>query len=217
MAIGNVLRYAKTLDDKKQAHLHQLLCKIDRSSDYKNGVIEGIKILNLYGFDIPKQDISKTYIAKEEMKLKLALKNRSYSCLTKLQVTDDSIFYLFFQIQKYCLFTGNEKMMKVLTWKAIQLATKKGMDRNLPAILCFFATSLAKQGKVKTAQELGHVSIAMLEKFPQDVEMCALTKSLAYSSVFPLLQSFRSIVDPLLQTYTDLKLIGGLVEPMFGA
>ena len=216
MAIGNVLRYAKTLDDKIQAHLHQLLCKIDQTSDYKNGVLEGIKILNLYGYDIPKQEVSKTYIAKEEVKLKLALKNRSYSCLTKLQVIDDPIFYLFFQIQKYCLFSGNDKVMKVLTWKAIQLATNKGMDRNLPAILCFHATSLAKQGKVKTAQELGHVSIAMLDKFPQDIEMCALTKSLAYGTVFPLLQPFKSMVDPLLQTYNDLKLIGGLAEAMFG-
>lgn len=216
LVIDKVLQNAKSLDDKLQAYLHQLLCEIEESSDYPRGLIDGVRILNLYGFGIPAA-ITNTCLMKEGVKLKMAFRNRSYHILVDLPVKDDPIFHLFMHVQKCALFTSNVKFVKVLAWKSIQHAIKRGMGRHIPLIMAFLASSLAKEGNVKTAQEIGHVSVALCDKISDDVEICATTQFIAHADVLPLLQSFRSSVEPLLQCHKDVKLVGGWVEAILGA
>ena len=217
LAIEQVFNHAKSLDDKLGAHTYLLLCEIEEKSDYSQGLKDGLKILDLYGFGIP-QDISKAFMTKEEMKLKIALKNRSYSCLTKLPlIKDEPIFYLFATVQKYAYYTGNEKHVLVIAWKAIRHSMKKGMDRWLPLILAILAASYAKQSKVKTAQELANVALSLCDKVPEDMETCALTRMLAHGSVMTQLQPFSSSVETILQCHKDLKLVGGMTEAIFGS
>jgi len=216
LVIDKILKNAKSLDDKLQAYIHQMLCEIEETSDFSQGANDGVKILKLYGYNIPAT-ISTTYMMKEEMKVKMALKNGSYSCLAKLPLKDEPILSLFMHVQKFALYASNEKLVKILAGKAIRCAIKRGMSRHLPLVMVSFASSLAKQGKVKTAQELGHVSIAISDKIPDDMEICVLTRALAHMGVLPQLQSFRSMVEPILQCHKDLKLVGGFVEMTLGS
>ena len=215
--IQKVLDNAESLDDKLQAHIYEMLCEINPTSNYTVGLSGGIKILNLYGFDVPKK-ISKTYLMKEELKLKMAMKHRSYSCLIKLPVAKDMpIFHLLMEVQRYALFTSNDKLLKVISWKALQLTIKNGMGKHLPVIVGILAASLAKQGKVKTAQELGKVAIALCDKVPEDKRNCAVTRFIAYATVGPQLQPFHITIEPLLQVHKDLKLLGGKTDHMIGS
>eukprot|EP00571_Detonula_confervacea_P005110 CAMPEP_0172324898 /NCGR_PEP_ID=MMETSP1058-20130122/52584_1 /TAXON_ID=83371 /ORGANISM="Detonula confervacea, Strain CCMP 353" /LENGTH=516 /DNA_ID=CAMNT_0013041311 /DNA_START=150 /DNA_END=1697 /DNA_ORIENTATION=- len=127
LAIGEVLKHAKSLDEKLQAHRHQLLCQTAETRDYSMGVEMGIKILNRFGFDIPAT-LSKTYMMKEEMKLKMAMKNRSYSCLIDLPLTYAPVLSIFYHVIRFALFSSQEAVVKLLTWKAIKYSIKNGTD-----------------------------------------------------------------------------------------
>ena len=213
--IDSVLKNATSLDDMIVAYLRQLLCKMDETLDYAQGVEDGITILNKYGFEIPGK-LTKTCMMKEEMKLKLAMRNRSFSCLLELPLCSpkyDPLFLLLRQMQLYAMFSGNEDLQKVIVWKSIQFAIKHGMGRLLPTILAFYAGPLAVNGKVDTAQEIGNVAIALT----RDLEVCATVKSYVYGCVLIQLQSFRSALDPLLQAYKDLKIVGGDVQSTLGS
>jgi len=214
-AIDRVLKNGKSLDDKLQAYLHQMLCKANQASNYQKGAEEGCKLLNLYGFAIPST-ISKLYLVKEEIKLKLALKNRPYSCLVKLPLKEDPIFHLFMEVQKFALWTSNAKLLKIVSWKAIAHACKRGMSKYLPAVVVGLAISTSSKGKVQTSVTLGQVALALSEK-TFDNEIRASTSVFAYGLVISQLQSFRSCVEPLLQCHKALKLMGAAPMATIGS
>ena len=216
LAIEEVLKYAKTNIDKLQAYLHQMLCTCVETSDYANGAVEGTKILNLYGFRFPSK-ITDACLMKEEMKLKIALKNGSYSCLARLPLIDDPIFWLFAQTQKNAQFSGNQSLLKLLSLKAIQHAIKCGMDRQLPVIVGVFGMLLSQQGKVKLAQELGNVAIALAERISEDKDIHATTHLITHISIVCQLQPFAASIEPLLQGHKDLKLVGNNAEFILGS
>ncbi len=92
--IDEVIRKAKTPDEKLNAYTHRILCLTNETSEYGKGAEMGVEILTKYGFDIPLSP-TKTVLAKEEMKYKLALRNRSLiSCLSSLPVKDDPLLAL---------------------------------------------------------------------------------------------------------------------------
>ena len=62
--IDSVLKNATSLDDMIVAYLRQLLCKMDETLDYAQGVEDGITILNKYGFEIPGK-LTKTCMIKK--------------------------------------------------------------------------------------------------------------------------------------------------------
>lgn len=170
----------------------------------------------MYGVDIP-QDISKMTFKKEEMKMKVALKG-SYSCLMKIPIVDNCpILYLIQHIQKYAFFSGNANHCTVLGWKAIQHAMKNGMNGRLPPVVAILATSLSKQGKIKTAQEIGNVSLALCDLFPNDIDASALSRLMVHGTILTLLQPFHLSTEPLLQVHNDLKLVGGMTEAILGS
>lgn len=215
--IDIVLNNATSVDDMLLAYLRKLLTEMEETKNYIEGVAIAVDILNKYNMEIPKK-ITKAYIVKEEMKLKLAMRNKSYSCLADLPLchkTYDPLFALFRQLLLLSMWTGNDDMKNVAVWKAIQFAVKEGMGRDLPTLIGFYA--LSNIGKVQTAQELGNVAVAMLETLPGDVEIRAFTNSIVHGCVLPQLQPFSSSLDPLAQAHKDLKLVGGDVDSTFGS
>ena len=215
VAIEEVLNHAKTMDEKLVAHLHLMLCKTDESRDYALGVEEGVRILNLYGYNIPNSP-TKPAMMKEEAKLKVAMRNRPYSCLCDLPVVEVPILLLFKHVAKYALFSSKDNILRILAWKAIECSLKYGIDRNFPRILALLGGSLAKEGKVKAAYEVGNVALALAEKIQDDKENCALARMACYVAVVCQVQPFRSMIDGLHQCYKDLKLVGS-VEVALGS
>ena len=113
--IDKVLQHAKSIEEKIPAYSYQILCKCDQTFDYKTGASDCVTVLNMYGFGIPSvENMSKAYMMKEEMKVKAALRYRSYSCLTKLPFKEDPIFALFVQGQKYSSYSGNDSVSSLL-------------------------------------------------------------------------------------------------------
>ena len=213
-AISNVIKYAKTNNEKVLPYLYQMLCKCDETSDYSQAAVEGVKILNLAGFNIPTK-ITKPYMMKEEMKLKMALQHRSYSCLTQLPIIeDDPMFCVFLQVLKVSAYSNN-KLTKVVAWKAICYALKRGISKNFPVVMVWFAAGLGKQGNVKTSNELGNVAVALSKRFPEDSEISAITQIVAYSVM--LLQPYQSGLEPYLQSHKVLKLFGADADLALGS
>ena len=188
----------------------------DEDHAYSEGLKEGLRILKMYGIAVD-QDISKMSFKKEEMKMKVALKG-SYSALMKIKLVDDCpILYLIQHIQKYAFFSGHDSHATVLGYRAIQYAMKNGMDSHLPPVVSITATSLAKQGKIKTAQEIGNVSLALCDFFPTDINCCALTRLMVHGTILTVMQPFHLSTEPLLQVHKDLKLVGGMTEALLGS
>ncbi len=92
--IDEVIHNAKTPTEKLNAYTHRIMCLMSETSEYGKGAEMGIEILGKYGIDIPLSP-TKAAMAKEEMKYKLALRNRSLiSCLTSLPIKDDPLLAL---------------------------------------------------------------------------------------------------------------------------
>jgi hypothetical protein len=70
---------------------------MSQTSEYAKGTEIGLEILSKYGIDIPLSP-TKALMAKEEMKYKLALRNRSISCVTNFPLKDDPLLVLFQQL-----------------------------------------------------------------------------------------------------------------------
>lgn len=215
-AINIVLKNGNTKNDRRLAYVHEVICKAEETRDYSLAVEHGVHVLNLFGYGIPTSP-TRTYIAKEEVKLKVALRNQSYSSLTKLHVANVPILALFKHVTKFALFSGKGDVLKVLAWKAIHCVLKNGMDPDFPMILGILGGLFSKEGKIKSANECSNVVIALAELI-RDEDKGKYTESLfaAYGTSFTLLQPFHSSLDPLQQCHKDMKLMG-MVEPSLGS
>lgn len=203
-----MLENANSKNDKLIAYTYQLQCQSERTKNYPQVLKDGCQILNIYGFSIPSS-FSKVYMVKEEAKLKMALKNGSYSRLLKLRMNDkDGVFRLCFQVNRCAMFSGQSDAGIVVSWKVIQYAIKHGMDRHFPPIMFTFAVSLAKSGKIKQANEVGNVALALADKIRHDIENFALIQCFVPANVTSLLQPFRNSLDPALKAHKDSKLVG---------
>ena len=91
--IDEVIDNVKTLDERLNAYTHRILCLTSETVEYGKAVDMGLEILSKYGIDIPLSP-TKAVMAKELMKYKLALRNRSISCLTTFPIKDDPLLAL---------------------------------------------------------------------------------------------------------------------------
>ena len=89
-AVGEVLNNAKSLRDKLSAYMHRVKSQCETTKDYKMAAREGVKVLNMFSYNIPL-DPTRSDLAREKIKLKLALKGRSYSHLATLPVIEDPV------------------------------------------------------------------------------------------------------------------------------
>lgn len=91
------------------------------------------------------------------------------------------------------------------------------MSRDLPLVMVAFAALLSKQGEVKTAQELGHITIALADLVKDNsTGSCAFAQQIVYSAIVTQLQSFQSTVEPLYRCHLALKLCGANAEWTLG-
>ncbi len=98
VVIDELIHNVKTPDEKLNAYTHRIMCLMSETSEYGKGAEMGVEILSKYGIDIPLCP-SKAVTAKEEMKYKLALRNRSViSCLTSFPVKEDPLLALCHQV-----------------------------------------------------------------------------------------------------------------------
>uniref|UniRef100_A0A7S2LW75 Orc1-like AAA ATPase domain-containing protein n=1 Tax=Skeletonema marinoi TaxID=267567 RepID=A0A7S2LW75_9STRA len=207
VAIDEVVQNAKTPDEKLIAHTHCVMCLMSETSEYGRGAEEGLEILSKYGFDIP-QSPTKTVMAKEEMKYKLALRNRSISFLTTLPIQDDSLLALCQQINICAMYSGKLDVMKLLNWKIIQYVLKKGsISSNLAPILGLCALMYVKLDDVKRSNEFATAVQALNLRIRDDKKNYAMA-GMCVCLAMCLLQNFRSLTDPFLQSYKDFKLMG---------
>lgn len=204
------------MDDKLVAYRHQILCISVETRDYAKSLEEGIKVLNIYGFDFPSSPTVKD-IVKEEMRVKIALHHRPYSCLLERPIAENPIMELFKNLTRFALLSGNDRLLRILCWKAIRVALTKGIDHHFHTILVTLGNSMAKEkSDIKTAFEIATVAVHLSEKHRDDRGNYAYTQLVAYQGVLFQLQSFRSGMDVMLQCYKDLKLAGEL-DPALGS
>ena len=210
-----VLNHAKNLDDKLVAHRYKIALTYAETRDYNESLKEGICILKMYGFDFP-QNPSAAECFKEEMKVKVALRNRPYSCMLEQPLVKNPLMEIFKVVTAQALLTGKVKLLKLIAWKAVQLGLDKGIDNNFHGVLVCLGHTLAREKEIKTAFEVANTAVLMAEKFREDRGNSAYTQLVAFQGVLLQLQSFRSGVDVLLQCYRDLKL-DGQNDPALGS
>jgi hypothetical protein len=204
VAIDEVVRNAKTPDEKLNAFTHRVMCLMSETSDYGKGAEIGLEILSKYGFDIP-QSPTKTVMAKEEMKYKIALRNRPISCLTTLPIQDDSVLALCQQLNICAMYSGKMDVMKLLNWKIIQYVLKRGsISSDLAPILGACALVHVKLNDVKRSNEFATAVQALNLRSRDDKKNYAMA-GMCVCLAMCLLQNFRSLTDPFLQSYKDFK------------
>jgi hypothetical protein len=213
--VKQVLSHARTLDDKLIAYRHQIALSHAESREYAKTLKEGIGVLEIYGFDFPS-DPSAAESLKEEMKVKVALHNRPYSCLLDQPLVENPLMELFKDVTQFALLSGNDRLLKIIAWKAIRLGLSKGIDHHFHTILVCLGNTLAKEKEIKVAFEICNTAVLMSEHYREDRGNYAYTQLIAYQGVLFQLQSFRSGVDTLLQCYKDLKL-DGQIDPALGS
>ena len=147
-AINDVLTNAKTLDDKFVAHVNQFLVKRDSTRDYGSVIKDGLNILNMYGYNIPLAP-TKADMLKLEMKVKIALKNRPYTCLVERPVKNDPIFELFARVSECAVFhpQSQERLITMLVKRLILRVIDKGIGKEFPQIFVTLGMLMQKKGK----------------------------------------------------------------------
>ena len=95
--------------------------------------------------------------------------------------------------------------MKLMNWKIIQYAIKKGsISSNLAPIFGGFALLHVKQNDVKKANEFASATNTLIQRFREDRKDC--TEAMICEALAKcLLQSLRSLTGPFLQVYKDFK------------
>eukprot|EP00573_Skeletonema_grethae_P011004 CAMPEP_0201696292 /NCGR_PEP_ID=MMETSP0578-20130828/8002_1 /ASSEMBLY_ACC=CAM_ASM_000663 /TAXON_ID=267565 /ORGANISM="Skeletonema grethea, Strain CCMP 1804" /LENGTH=1063 /DNA_ID=CAMNT_0048182267 /DNA_START=34 /DNA_END=3222 /DNA_ORIENTATION=+ len=206
-AIDEVLDHSIFLRDKFSAYLHKVKHLSDNLNDYTAGAHEGVKVLNMFSYNIPLQP-TKTDMIREKMKLKLALKGRSFASLINLQVIEDPIFELFAQVCRDSLFSGQRRLVMVVAWIAVRRAIQIGFDGYFLHALVILGQLQGKKGNVMAANEIGNVALALSENFRDIKFEYSFIQFANQAGILFHLQSFRSGVDILHQCYKDLRFLG---------
>ena len=164
----------------------------------------GIEILRNYGMDIPISP-TKAVMAKTEMKFKVALRNRPISYLSTLPIEDDPLLALCQQIDICALYSGKLDVLKLLNWKIVQYALKKGtISTNMAPILSALALMYVRLNDVKRANEYSAAAHALNPRIRDD-KANYIQSEMCVSLAACLLQHFRSVTDSFLQCYKDFK------------
>mmetsp|Transcript_10237 Transcript_10237/g.15466 ORF Transcript_10237/g.15466 Transcript_10237/m.15466 type:complete len:563 (+) Transcript_10237:2-1690(+) len=214
-AIDEVINNAKAPDEKLNAYTHRIMCLMSETSEYGKGAEIGLEILSKYGIDIPLCP-TKTVMAKEEMKYKVALRNRSISCLTTFPIKDDPLLTLCQQLNICAMYSGKSDVVKLLVWKIIQYVLKRGsISSNLAQILGICALMYVKLNNVKKSNEFATTAQALSLRIRDDKENCVqATMVVCYAMC--LLQPLRSLTGPFLQAHKDFKLMGDVENSLNG-
>lgn len=145
-AIDEVLANARTLEDKFVANVNQFMVKRDTTRDYGTAIEDGIKILNMYGYNIPLNP-TKADEVKQDMKVKMAMKNRPYYCLVDCPIKDDPIFSLFSHVSECALFQSHERLATILVKRLIRRVLDHGMGKEFPGTFSILGALAQKKGK----------------------------------------------------------------------
>ncbi len=95
--------------------------------------------------------------------------------------------------------------MKLLNWKIIQYVLKRGnVSSNLGPILGVCALTYCKLGDVKRSNEFATNAQALIPRIHDDKGNYAQSVMIV-CYVMCLLQPFRSLTGPFLQSYKDFK------------
>jgi hypothetical protein len=103
----------------------------------------------MYGYNIPLNP-TKADVVKQDMKLKMALKNRPYSCLVDCPIKDDPIFSLFNYVSLCAVFQSHDRLATVLVKKLIRRVLDSGMGKEFPGTFLFLGALAQKKGKAAT-------------------------------------------------------------------
>lgn len=215
-AIDDVLANAATLDDKFVANVNQFLVKCDSSRDYGTALEDGVGLMNLYGYNVPLKP-TKADELKQDMKMKMALKNRPYSCLNERPVKEDPIFTLFARVMEFALFQSHDRLATILGKRLIRHVMEHGMGKEFPGCLSILGALAQKKGKVQASTEIGNVTLMLLEKFKSDKIMYSRTKMIVICGLMFQMMSFRSQAENLLQCHKDLKFVGSIENALGSA
>lgn len=146
-AIDEVLNHATFLKDKFSAYLHGVKHLSANLNDYRASSHEGVKVLNMFSYNIPLQP-TKADMVREKVKLKLALKGRSFASLINLHVTEDPIFELFAHVCMDSMFSGQPRLVTVVAWIAVRRAIQVGCDGYFLQTLLILGQVQGKKGKL---------------------------------------------------------------------
>lgn len=205
--IQDILENAVSLEDKFTAYLYRMKTLAEgENRDYAIGVVEGLKICDVYGIKFPDSP-KKSDLMKESMQLKAALRGRPLTVLANLPMAEDSsMFLLLKELIVYANFSGNHDLVCLISDRSISLALQRGLSKDLMTILTIRAGFLARDtSKLKAANKFAAAAEQVLEPFREENKvLCAETNFRLTVTVFALLRPFRECVDGVLDAYRPL-------------
>jgi len=194
-AVDEVLLNAKTLQEKELAHYYLVeLITQNENRDHVLAMEKSSSIIRQYGIEIPNDDCNESDLGKEECRLKAVIKKHKLSDIVNMPLMEDSMLIaLMAQLTGNWFLMGKTMQAKIVAMIAIRLCATKGLSKDLPYMLAFYASlSIGKKNR-KEAIRFGNVAREMLNNSP-------LFKGAQWVKCMGLLDAF---ISPLHRPFKD--------------
>mmetsp|Transcript_9377 Transcript_9377/g.21138 ORF Transcript_9377/g.21138 Transcript_9377/m.21138 type:complete len:1000 (-) Transcript_9377:548-3547(-) len=235
-AVDQVLTNAATLTDKLRAQYVHVYTQAHNNIDYQNGVRAGLEVLRLYGIDNLPIEPTDKHVRREKFQLRLALRGRPLSCLSKFTEYDEGDFsqddeadkpllvlvsaFKIAQITvKHAVIGSMTKVADMLGHRILRLAvTKKVITKNLPFMLMAMSAPLRQHEKYDKALSFANVCQGLMDRFSQEKSGAfVLTRMALYAGLITLRVSFRDAIEVFLECHKGLIAVGDTDPAMGGA
>ena len=200
-AVDEVLSQANSIVDKCLAQIFCVEIFI-KTRNYLDGIAKGVEFLAEHGVHVTS-DPGNSAIMKEKFRLRLAMKNRSLSCMMDLPEIDDygdAIMWLMYNLCVCSVFV-KMKFATFLCILAQRLTWERGINRHVAVMIANLACfTRLDGGKYNESYKLAKASCEMLNRFC-DGQAWGRGVQCAHAGVLLVRDSFAGVLDPLLEAY----------------
>jgi len=207
---SEITTHAKTLRDKKRAHLVSIDSNFEGNHmDYTIWIDKTAVILALYGIDIPTKPTVRQ-VQVEVMKFNMALRGRTTLCFNKFPVASDEdvitqISVGVATLRRAVVATRNY-LVAILSYRLLRIAlAKKIITEDLTAVVFGLTFIFRKLQKYKNVFSFGNVGETLMTRFPsmQNDTVFVLNK-LGLVGVRSYQVHYRDTIEPCLEIHKFL-------------
>lgn len=206
IAIQEVLSNAQLLGEKNIAQVFSIKCIGGKTNQNYTLVTEkAIEILKLHGQDLPLSP-SKKDESSESSQFKIALRKRPISFLSDLLVAESNgVFNIFYIAIMASLHSGNNKLALLAGQRAICLAIKQGISKELAVIVSCVAVVHMRNGHIKLGCDFGNAAMGVSKIFSRERATYDIVQTMIQGCIFPYMHLNHDSSDMFFSSYNSLK------------
>ena len=218
-AINEVLDNAKSLEDRFRAQSKLLFCvSSGKDRDLDKGMEMAIEVLSSYDVHIPQMNtmFAKWNLYKERKQLHHALPNGQLDSLLLIpQMSDPKQLrissLLCDHLGRCATDAGNMPLFRIASYRSLRLAVTFGLTHETCSGIIFLSIFYMMKGKFKESYEHAELAVRLVSRFDEvpGSSHCKVIGA-AYSSIFPKMRPFHTLLDGLLDANGTAMRIGDM-------